>query len=81
VANQIWFDWIGEACGLTAKDCLTEGAVEEGILHIEVLNRPGVRCGESEHRADGGRFLNRAESLIVVHPRALSEAPENLMTL
>jgi hypothetical protein len=55
--------------------------VDEGVLHIELLNRPGVRCDESEHRADGGRFHNRAESLIVVHPGALSEAPENPTSL
>jgi hypothetical protein len=55
--------------------------VEEGVLHIELLNRPGVRCGESKHRADGGRFYNRAESLVVVHPRALSEVLENLASL
>jgi hypothetical protein len=55
--------------------------VEEGVLHIEWLNRPGARCGESEHRADGGRFHNRAESLVVFHPGALSEAPENPASL
>jgi hypothetical protein len=55
--------------------------VEKGVLHIELLNWPGVRCGESEHRADGGRFYNRAESLIVVHSGVLSEAPENPASL
>jgi hypothetical protein len=80
-ANQLWFGWIGEARGLTAEDCLTEGVVEEGVLHIELLNRPGARWGESEHCADGGRFHNRVESLIVVHPRAPSEAPNNPVSL
>jgi hypothetical protein len=50
--------------------------VEEDV-HIELLNRLSARCGESEHCVDGGRFHNRAESLIVVHTRALSEAQEN----
>jgi hypothetical protein len=68
----MWFGWIGEARGLTAEDRLTEGVVEEGILHIEPLNRPGARCGESEHRADGGRFHNRTESLIVVTVRTVA---------
>jgi hypothetical protein len=55
--------------------------MEKGVLHIELLNRLGARCGESEHRADGDRFHNQAESLVVVHPRALSEAPENPTSL
>jgi hypothetical protein len=73
--------WIGEAHGLTPEDRLIEGAVEESVLHIELLNRLGTRCGESEHYADGGRFHNRAESLIVVHPEVLSEAPKNPASL
>jgi hypothetical protein len=55
--------------------------VEKDVLHIELLNRSSARCGESEHRADDGWFYNWAESLIVVHPGALSEAPENPMSL
>jgi hypothetical protein len=55
--------------------------MEKGVFHIELLNRPGVRCGESEHHADSSRFHNRAESLVVVHLRALSEAPKNPASL
>jgi hypothetical protein len=80
-ANQIWFGWIDKAYGLTVEDRLTEGVMEEDVLYIELLNRPGVRCDESEHRADGGRFHNWAESLVVVHLGALSEAPENPASL
>jgi hypothetical protein len=61
VATQIWFEWIGEARGLTAEDRLTEGAVEKVVLHIKLLNRLGARCNESEYCADGGWFHNRAE--------------------
>jgi hypothetical protein len=49
--------------------------MEEGVLHIELLNWPVVGDNNSEHRVNGGRFHNRAESLIVVDPRALSETP------
>jgi hypothetical protein len=55
--------------------------VEKGVFHIELLNRSGVRCNESEYRADGDRFHNRAESLIVVHLGALSEASKNPASL
>jgi hypothetical protein len=36
---------------------------------------------ESEHRVNGGWFHNWAESLAVVHPGALSEAPKNPASL
>jgi hypothetical protein len=47
--------------------------MEEGILHIELLNRPVMGDSSGEHRAHGGRFHNRAESLVVVDSGALSE--------
>jgi hypothetical protein len=55
--------------------------VEEDVLHIQLLNRPDARCGNSEHRASGGRFHNWTESLIVLHPGVLSEASENPVSL
>jgi hypothetical protein len=64
---------IGETHGLAAEDSLSESAVEEGILHIELLNDPIMGDSSGEHHVNGGRFHNRAESLIVVDPRALSE--------
>jgi hypothetical protein len=44
---------------------VSESAVEEGILHIELLNGPLMGDSSGEHRA---------ESLIVVDSGALSEA-------
>jgi hypothetical protein len=52
--------------------------MEEAILHIELLNWPVVGDSNSKHCANGGRFHNRAESLIVVDSEALSETPEDL---
>jgi hypothetical protein len=52
--------------------------VEEGVLHIKLLNWPVAGDSSSKHRADGGRFHNRAESLVVVDPMALSETLEDL---
>jgi hypothetical protein len=73
--DQVRVSWIREPCGLTAKNSLAEGAVEEGVLHIELLNGPVTGDGSSEHRANGGRFHNRAKSLIIVDPEAQSETP------
>jgi hypothetical protein len=52
--------------------------VEEGVLHFKLLNWPVAGDSSSKHHADGGRFHNQAESLVVVDPRALSETPEDL---
>jgi hypothetical protein len=73
--------WIRESSGLTAEDSLTEHAVEESILHIELLNWPVVGGSNGEHRVDGGRFDNRAKSIIAVHIGALCETPEDPTSL
>jgi hypothetical protein len=77
VADQVGVSWISEPCGLTTENGLVEGVVEKGILHIKLLNWSVAGDNSSKHRADGGRFHNRAESLIVVDLRALSETPED----
>jgi hypothetical protein len=81
VTNQVEVSWIGETRGLAAVDSFSEGAMEEGILHIELLNQPIMRDSSGEHHAHGGRFHNRAESLVVVDSRALSETPKDLASL
>jgi hypothetical protein len=73
--------WINEPCGLTTENSLAKGAAEEGVLHIELLNRPIARDNNSEHCSNSGRFHNRAESLVVVDHEALSETPEDLASL
>jgi hypothetical protein len=54
---------------------VSEGAVEEGVLNVELVHGPTPRDSQSQHSLDGGRF-DGAEGLIVVHPGALSEPPE-----
>jgi hypothetical protein len=68
---------VGKARGLAAEDCLGESAVEEDIFYVELLNEPGMGDSNSEHRANSGRFYNRAEGLIVVNSGALSETPKD----
>jgi hypothetical protein len=51
--------------------------MEEGIFHVELLNGPVMGDSSGEHRANSGRFYNRAESLIVVDSGALSETSKD----
>jgi hypothetical protein len=81
VTNQVGVSWIGETRGLAAVDSLSEGVIEEGILHIELLNRPVMGDSSDEHRAHGGLFHNRTESLVVVDSGALSETPKDPASL
>jgi hypothetical protein len=81
VTKQVGVSWIGETRGLAAVDNLSEGAMEEGILHIELLNRLVMGDSSGEHRAHGGRFHNRAESLVVVDSGALSETLKDPVSL
>jgi hypothetical protein len=68
---------VSEARGLAAEDCLEESAIEEDIFHVELLN--GLVTGDTsgEHHANGGRFYNRVEGLIVVDSGALSQTPKD----
>jgi hypothetical protein len=75
MTNQVRVSWIGETRGMATVDSLSEGAMEEVILHIELLNRSVMGDSSGEHRAHGGRFHNRVESLIVVDSGTLSETP------
>jgi hypothetical protein len=79
--DQVRASRIGETRELAAKDNLRESVVEEDILHIELLNEPVTGDSSGEHRANGGRFHNRAESLIVVDSGALSETLKDLASL
>jgi hypothetical protein len=81
VTNQVEVSWIGETRGLAAVVSLSEGVMEEGILHIELLNRLVMGDSSGEHRAHDGRFHNWAESLIVVDSEALSETPKDPVSL
>jgi hypothetical protein len=37
-ADQVRVSWIHEPYGMTAENNLAEGVMEEGVLHIELLN-------------------------------------------
>jgi hypothetical protein len=71
--DQVRVSRVGKARGLATEDCLGVSAMEEGILHVELLNGLVTRDSSCEHRANSGRFYNRAEGLVVVDSGALSE--------
>jgi hypothetical protein len=55
--------------------------MQEHILHIELVNRPGAGDGQGEHGANRGRLDHRAEGLIVVNAGSLGEAAKNPTSL
>jgi hypothetical protein len=55
--------------------------VEEGILDVELMDRPVLGEGEGEDGTNRGELDNKAEGLVVVHSRALGEAPKDPMGL
>jgi hypothetical protein len=72
---------VDEAHGLATEDFLRESAVEEGIFQVELLNGLGTGDSSGEHRANNGRFHNRAKGLVVVDLGALSETPKDPTSL
>jgi hypothetical protein len=80
-ADAIGIRRINKSSRLAAVDGLQEGAVQERILHIELMNRPGVGDSQGEDSADHGRLDHRAEGLIVVNAGSLGEAAKNPASL
>ena len=65
---------VDEARRLLTLDLLVKIAMEEGILDVELVERPGARYREAEDDADRGRLDDGAECLVKVDPRLLREA-------
>jgi hypothetical protein len=55
--------------------------VQEHILHIKLMNRPGAGDGQGEHGADRGLLDHRADVLIVVDIGSLGEAVKDPVSL
>ena len=74
--------WVDEAGRLLTVDRLVQMAVKKGVLHVQLMDRPGARSGDAEDDPDGGRFDNRAERLVVVDAvplRKTTNDPPGLM--
>jgi hypothetical protein len=72
---------VNEADGLRAVYDLRECAMEESVFNVELVHGPTPGGNQSLHSPDGGRLDDRAEGLIVVYPGALSEPPDDSMSL
>jgi hypothetical protein len=74
---------VNETGWLLRVDRLVQVTVKKRVLHVQLMDRPGARGGDAEDDPDGGRFDDRAESLIVVDAVTLREAtndPSGFMT-
>jgi hypothetical protein len=77
-ADKGWVSRVLKTSRLRAVYSLSENPVKEGVLDVELVNGPLTRQCKGQHRAHRGRFDNRAERLIKVDARTLSEATDDL---
>jgi hypothetical protein len=68
---------VDEADGLVVVDSLRQSVVEEGIIDIKMMDHAVTREGEGGNDSNRGELDDKAEGLIVVHSRALGEAPKD----
>jgi hypothetical protein len=81
LVDQIGSSRVDKPNGLGAVDRLRQGAVEEGVRHIELVDRPVPGQCQSQNSPNGGRLDHQTEGLVVVDPRALDEASEHITGL
>jgi hypothetical protein len=72
---------INKSSRLATVDDLREGALQERILHIKLMNRLGAGDGQGQHGPDCGRLDRRTEGLIIVDARSLGEAAKDPASL
>jgi hypothetical protein len=74
---------VNEPGWLLTVNHLVQMTVKKRVLHVQLMDRPGTRDGDAEDDPNGGRFDDRAKSLIVVDTVTLREAtnyPSGFMT-
>jgi hypothetical protein len=72
---------INKSSRMAAVDCLREGVVQERVLHIKLMNRPGAGDDQGERGADRGRLDQGAKGFIIVDAWLLGEATKNPASL
>jgi hypothetical protein len=80
-AHQVRVSRVNETGRLRVIYHLGECAMEECVLDVELVDGPTPGDSQSQHSPNGGRLDNGAEDLIIVHPRALGEPPEDPTSL
>ena len=73
-ADMVGVAGVDEAGRLLAVHLLVKSAVEEGVLDVKLVDRPGVRQGDAQDDADRGWLDDGAESLVEVDAGLLREA-------
>ena len=75
--NMLRTSRVDEARWLLTVDHLIKIAMKEGVLDIELVNRPRTGDGDAEDNADHGGLDDRAESLVKINARLLREPTNN----
>jgi hypothetical protein len=60
LADHVGVSRVDKPNRLNAEDRLRQGAVEEGVLHIELVDRPVPGQSQSQNSPDGGRLDPRS---------------------
>jgi hypothetical protein len=81
LTHQLRVRGVNEVGRLRAVHCLRECAMEEGVLDVELVHGSTSGDSQSQHSSDGGSLNDGVDGLVVVHPEALSEPPEDPMSL
>ena len=55
--------------------------MEEGVLDVELVDRPVLGVSQGEDGADRGGLDDRAERLVIIHARPLGETTKDPMGL
>jgi len=74
--DKVWMGGILKTRRLHTVYCLSESAMQEGVLDIKLMNKPLTGESQGKHRANSGRLHHWAEGLQKVHTRLLRETAE-----
>ena len=72
---------VDKARWLLAVNSLLQVTVKECVLHVELMDQPGVRGGDAKDDTYRRRFDNRTEGLVVVDVVLLGEATDHPTSL
>ena len=68
---------VDEARGLLTVDDPCERAIEEGVIDVELMNRPFIGERNDEDGAHGEWFHNQTERLLKINTGSLRDAAED----
>jgi hypothetical protein len=80
-ADPVRLHRINKPRRLAVVDCLRESTMQECVLHIKLMDMPGMGDDQWKHCADGGRLDHRTEGLLVVDAGPLGEVVKDPTSL